>query len=61
MARAILPHMLTEADTKQPRSIGQLYSATELDAHAIHGCLLQLETSGYVRQISRPAEIVNRV
>jgi hypothetical protein len=61
IARAILPHMRTEADTKQPGSIGQLCSATKLDTHAIHGCLLQLKTSGYVRQISRPAEIVNRV
>jgi hypothetical protein len=66
VARAILPHLLTDADTKQPRSVGELCSETkldgyELDAHVIHGCLLQLETSGYVRQISRPEEIMNRV
>src|SRR6202023_3138089 len=61
IARAILPHMLTEADTKQPRMIGELCSATKLDAHIIHGCPLQLEASGYVRQISRSEEIMNRV
>jgi hypothetical protein len=61
IARAILPQMLTEADTKQPRMIGELCSATKLDAHLIHGCLLQLETSGYVRQISRSEEILDRV
>jgi hypothetical protein len=62
IARAILPHMLTEADTKQPRRIGELCSAArlegseELDPHTIHGCLLKLEESGYVRQMSRPEE-----
>jgi len=61
IARAILPHMLTDADTKHPRSIGELCSATKLDAHLIHGCLLQLGTSGYVRQISRSDRILNRV
>ena len=61
IARATLPHMLTEADTKHPRRIGELCSATGLDANVIHGCLLQLETSGYVRQISRSEEILNRV
>ena len=61
IARAILPHMLTEADTKRPRMIGELCSATGSNAHLIHGCLLQLETSGYVRQISRSEEILNRV
>ena len=61
IARAILPHMLTEADTKHPRRVSELCSATEMDAHLIHGCLLQLETSGYVRQIRRSEEILNRV
>ena len=61
VARAILPFMLSEADTKQARSIAELCSATKLDAHKIHGCLLQLEASGYVRQISRSPEIMNRV
>jgi hypothetical protein len=61
IARAILPHMLTEADTKQPRRIAELCSATTLGPHIIHGCLLQLETSGYVRQIGRPADIMNRI
>jgi len=41
--------------------ISELCSATGSDAHFIHGCLLQLETSGYVRQISRSEEIINRV
>jgi Leucine-rich repeat (LRR) protein len=59
--RAILPHMLTEADTKRPRSIAEISSATKLDPQIIYGCLLRLGTSGYVRQISGPPEIVNRV
>jgi Leucine-rich repeat (LRR) protein len=59
--RAILPHMLTEADTKRPRSVAELSSATKLDAQIINGCLLQLGISGYVRQISGSPEIVNRV
>jgi hypothetical protein len=37
IARAILPHMLTEADTKRPRMIGELCSATGSNAHLIHG------------------------
>jgi hypothetical protein len=61
IARSILPHMLTEADTKWPRRIGELCDATKLDAHVIHGCLLGLETSGYVRQIGRSEEILNRI
>ena len=61
VTRAILPQMLTEADTKKPRRIAELCSATKLDAHVVHGCLLLLETSGYVRQLSRSPEISNRV
>lgn len=61
IARAILPLMLTKEDTKRPRKIGELSEKTNLDAHTVHGCLLELETSGYVRPISRPAEITNRV
>jgi hypothetical protein len=61
VARAILPHMLTEADTKRPVPIGKLSETTGLEPQVILGCLLDLELSGYVRQISRPAEIANRV
>ncbi len=61
VARTILPQMLTEADTKRPRSVGELSEATGLDPQIILGCLLDLELSGYVRQISRSAEIANRI
>jgi len=61
IARAVLPHMLTDSNTKQPRRIGELCSATKLDARVIHGCLLELETSGYVHQITRPKQIVDGV
>jgi hypothetical protein len=53
--------MLTEADTKHPKSISDLCLATELDAHLIHGCLLQLEAVGYVRQISWSVEITKNL
>jgi hypothetical protein len=61
VARAILPRMLTEADTKRPVAIGKLSEATGQEPQVILGCLLDLELSGYVRQISRPAKIENRV
>jgi Leucine-rich repeat (LRR) protein len=61
VARAILPKMLTEADTKRPMPIGKLSEATGMEPQVILGCLLDLELSGYVRQISRPSEIANRV
>jgi Leucine-rich repeat (LRR) protein len=61
VARAILAQMLTEADTKRPRRIGDLRSATGLEPQVILGCLLDLQLSGYARQISRPEEILDRV
>jgi Leucine-rich repeat (LRR) protein len=61
VARLILPQMLTEADTKRPRRIGDLRSATGLESQVILGCLLDLQLSGYARQISRPEEILDRV
>jgi Leucine-rich repeat (LRR) protein len=61
VARLILPQMLTEADTKRPRRIGDLRSATGLEPQVILGCLLDLQLSGYARQISRPEEILDRV
>ena len=61
VARTVLPQMLTEADTKRPRSIGELSEIIKLESQVILGCLLDLELSGYVRQISRPTEIANRI
>jgi Leucine-rich repeat (LRR) protein len=61
VARRILPQMLTEADTKRPRSIGELSESTALKSQVILGCLLDLALSGYVRQISRPVEIADRI
>jgi hypothetical protein len=61
VVRTILPQMLTETDTKRPRRIGELSEATGLESQVILGCLLDLELSGYVRQISRPAEIADRI
>jgi hypothetical protein len=61
VAHAILPHMLSEAYTKRPRTIGDLQSETHLDPHVINGCLLDLALFGYVRLVYRPPEITARV
>jgi hypothetical protein len=61
VVRTILPQMLTDTDTRHPRRIGELSEATGLESQVILGCLLNLELSGYVRQISRPPEIANRI
>jgi hypothetical protein len=61
LVRPILLRMLTDADTKRPRAIGELAQETDLAPHAIQGCLLDLELSGYVCPLSRPDEIAARV
>jgi len=61
LARPILARMLTEADTKLPRALGQLAIETGINIETVHGCLLDLELSGFVRQISRSAELADRV
>jgi Leucine-rich repeat (LRR) protein len=58
--RPVLLRMLTDADTKRPRTVGELAQETGFDPNIIQGCLLDLELSGYVRPLSRPDEIVKR-
>lgn len=59
--RPVLLRMMTDADTKRPRAIGELAQETGLDPHAIQGCLLDLELSGYVRPLSQAGEVTARV
>jgi hypothetical protein len=61
LARPVLLKMLTDADTKRPCAVGELERDTGLAPHAIHGCLLDMELSGYVRQLSRPSGLAERV
>lgn len=61
VARLILPHLITDADTKRPRTIGELFEETRLDPSVIHGCLLDLELSGYARQLRRSDDICHRL
>lgn len=61
LARPILLRMLTDADTKRPRTIGEIAAETGLDPHAVQGCLLDLELAGYVRPLSRSDELAARV
>ncbi len=61
IARKILPQMLTDADTKYPRSIGDLSRTTGLEPQLILGFLQDLELGGYVRQISHETRVANRI
>jgi hypothetical protein len=46
VSRIILPKMLTDADTKRPRRLGDLSKETGLDPQGVLGCLLDLELDG---------------
>ena len=61
ISRIILPEMLTYADIKNPKSIGELKTATGLEPQLILGFLQDLELAGYVRQISHAPNIVDRI
>lgn len=61
VARPVLSRMLTDADTKHRRTIGELRQETGLDARVVEGCLLDLELSGYVRPLSHSGELETRV
>jgi hypothetical protein len=61
ISRIILPEMLTDADTKSPKSIGELKTATGLEPRLILGFLQDLELAGYVRQISHAPNIADRI
>jgi hypothetical protein len=60
-APKILEQMLTEAGTKQPRSVADLTAACKLDDSTVEGYLTQMIPFGLVRRITRPDQVQERV
>ena len=60
-ARSILRPMLTDEGTKRPRTVGQLRETTGLNPNTIEGCLLELNSLGFVRRLSQEKELATRL
>gem|GEM_PF-3342390 len=61
VARPVLRSMLTEADTRRPRTVGDIAQETRINVHRIQNCLHDLALAGYVRQVICPSEVSGRV
>jgi Leucine-rich repeat (LRR) protein len=61
VARQVLPTLLTEADTKHPRTVAEIHEETGLDERVVLGFLQEFGLSGYVREIGQEAQDSHRL
>jgi hypothetical protein len=60
VAREVLPTLLTEADTKRPKTIAEIHRETGLEESVVLGFLQEFGLSGYVREIGKTSSESDR-